>query len=123
MRIVHKLPARPHCCAVYPHLGSQQIEGYIETGTTLPEIDPEIYVSVVAARAMAELIGWVPGDRLLTETQKVDEANQRVRELEAENAELHRRFESIDVLASAGYVARKKPGRPPTSKKTEEVAA
>lgn len=122
MRIVHKLPARPHCCAVYPHLGSSQLEGYFETGTTLGEIDPTIYISVVAVKTMAEQLGWVSGDRLLSETQKTQEAEQRVRELEAENAELQRRIDSIDVLASAGFVARKKPGRPPT-KKSEEVAA
>lgn len=40
------------------------------------------------------------------------EKDCRIAELEAEVEELSRSFDAIDMLASRGYQARKKPGRP-----------
>jgi cell division septal protein FtsQ len=48
-------------------------------------------------------------------------AERRVVELERELRDLNQQFDAIDLLASRGYQARKRPG--PKKIKNEEVAA
>ena len=44
------------------------------------------------------------------------ELRERIAVLEEENQELSRQFDAIDILASKGYQARKRPGRPAKEK-------
>lgn len=117
MRFVERAVIRPSRCAVFPHIPGDHKDGFFDTGSELlsSAFDNHVYVSVVAAEAMAQKLGWSsPEDvkELRHQFEQLERENQRLRE---ENEELNREFEAIDVLASAGFTARKKPGRKPTT--------
>ena len=65
-----------------------------------------VYVSREGFEKMAELF---EGQRRAVEA---DALRERVAALEEENLELSRQFDAIDILASKGFQARKRPGRP-----------
>ncbi len=123
MRWVAQAVTAPARCAVLPYVGATHELGFIDTGSELPDggdgrFDKHIYVSVVGARELARVIGYVdPAD-----------LEARVAELEAllaaqaeELALANRQLDAIDVMESADFRARRKPGRP--AKQREEVAA
>lgn len=117
MRRVEQCVIRPNHCAAIPHLGSAHAKGYFDTGTDLQGFDNRIYLSVEFCEQRAVDLGW-------TSPEDARALNERVAELERENTrlagevdELNRDFEAIDVLASKGFQARKKPGRPPARQK------
>lgn len=75
-------------------------------------MDPHIYLSVVAIREMAALVGLPSREEL---ESVVGERDRLARELEECRAALdaaERLVEAVDVLESRDFRARKKPGRP-----------
>lgn len=115
MRLVERAVTFPSRCAAIPFIGAAHEAGFVDTGAEIPASakDSHVYVSVVAVREMAALIGYVSGDEyagLLTER---DELAGRVVELEREVAEADKFLKAIDALESEGFRARKKTGRPP----------
>lgn len=96
-------PAMPpgHCIA---SLSDVDPKGFIDTGMTPALIDPRIYVSVSWIESIARKMGM----------DYVDSASdERVVELERELAEAEKYLQAVDVMESAGFVARKRPGRKP----------
>lgn len=114
MNIVAKTHLRPHHCAVFPQLGSTQRDGYFDTGTDLqgPGVFlHRVYVSVVAVREMARKLGWISD-------VEADALRSEIRELQGQVSEALERadaaeavVDSIDVIESAAFRARRKPGK------------
>jgi hypothetical protein len=107
---VPKVPQAPHCCSF--SLRADDPEGFF-LGEILSGWDPKAAISVRFARTLARELGYVHPDdhKALSDEMDVlraelDQANARIEELQGQ-------FEAIDVLASAGFQARKKPGRKP----------
>lgn len=112
MRWVEAATGAPHRCAAIPFVGMNHELGYIQTGAVMDGFDNEVYISVVAVKEMATIIGYPTVEE---HRNLVVEANRIARQLEATTAELaaaRAELDAIDMLASAGFVARKKPGRP-----------
>lgn len=82
---------------------------YFDTSFTTASGE-RVYVSREAFERLAEAFG---GSRRSVEA---DELRARIGELEGELMELNRQFDAIDILASKGYQARKRPGRPANRK-------
>ena len=112
MRIVKEAARIPHHCVVYPHLGAKQVEGYVDTGNDLTCIDPHIYLSVVAVREMAKLIGLPDAQEHEAAVARVEQLERDLDEARSALAEADRLIEAIDVIESRDFRARKKPGRP-----------
>jgi len=127
MRWVESATIRPHRCAVIPFVGSNDPEGYIDTGSEMDGFDNHVYVSTKAVREMARLIG------LPTKAEYnalVTEANDTARTLEATLSQLQearRELDAIDVIESGDYrefKRKKRTGRPPgRPRKEDEVMA
>jgi len=102
-------------------VGGSHGKGYIDTGSEmLPSpFDQHVYVSVVAVEDMARIIGWSPPAEMRQAQIDVAERNARVEQLEAELSDAHKALDAVDVMESAGFVKRKKLGRP----RKEEVEA
>lgn len=126
MRFVEQALTKPSRCAVLPSIPGTHPEGFIDTGSELPgkgdQWDCHVYVSVVALRELNRVMGWHP--------EQVEVLEARVAELEHQLTETENRLteadavlDSIDALESRDFRARRKTGRPPAKKKTEEVAA
>ena len=112
MRFVETAVIRPNRCAVIPFIASNDDEGFIDTGSEMDGFEQHVYVSVKAVKEMARMIGWVgPGDynRIVSEANKLA---RTIEDLTVERDELQKRFDAIDVLASADFRARNKAGRP-----------
>jgi hypothetical protein len=117
MRLVDQTPIPPQTCAVLPHRHFS--ERFIDTGTDLPGVDPHIYVSESAVGEMARIFGWrSPADSAATD-EAIEGLEAQLAELETECNRLQAQFDAIDVLGSAGFTARRKPG----PKKSEAKAA
>lgn len=103
-----------------PQIGQFHAEGFIDTGSEIESSakDSHVYVSVVAVRELAKLIGWVDPAEL---AQERDDLAARVEALEGELASQDAVLEAIDTLESADYRARRKPGR--AKKQVEEAVA
>lgn len=117
MNIVAKPELAPHTCAVLA-IGPSMDDVWIDTGVNLTAVDPHVYISGRGATLIADTIGW-------TAPTVRDELDERIESLERENhdlelqlAEADKQLSAIDMLASAGFVARKKTGRP----RKEEVS-
>lgn len=110
---VERLDQPPHRCAFT--LRDQDPEGFF-VGETLSGWDPKAAISASYARSLARELGYVHPDdhaRLLAEN---DQLATELAEARTELAEMDAKFDAIDLLASAGFQARKKPGRPAQSK-------
>lgn len=125
MRWVDRALTKPSRCAVIPSIGIDHPEGYIDTGSELPgkgdQFDCHVYVSVVALREMCKTMGWPLPEQAAEVEQQLSAVEAQLEAVVAERDALAAKFQAIDVLASEGFRARNKPGRPP--KKKEEVAA
>lgn len=117
MRLIRpdQLPCPPYSCAVFPQQ-NKDAEGFIDTQNELTGWHDRVYISGAGQRAMNRERGW-------PSPEEHDEALERIAaltaELERERSEregLQERFDAIDVLASADFVARKKPGRKASEK-------
>lgn len=125
MRRVDRALTFPSRCAVIPFIGQTHDEGFIDTGSEIPSsaTDSHVYVSVVAVREMAALIGWSSGEDVAALAARVQELEAQVVALEGEVAEADKLVKAIDALESEGFRARKKPGRPRKSEQDQEVVA
>jgi hypothetical protein len=112
MRIVPKPEWAPHQCCVT--MRTEDPEGFIATGMSLPFVDPSIDVSIGAVRMMGRLIGLEdPASR-----------DERIAALEAENADLRERLLEAERFQDAaeytlqrfGTKVKNKPGRKPNEK-------
>ena len=125
MRMVAACPVKPGRCAVLPQLGGTHRDQYVDTGSEMlgggdGSHDQRVYVSVVAVRQMAELIGWADPSGMR------DELAATRADLEQARSELGRaqaHLDAIDVLESEGYQRRRRPGRPKKAELEDEVVA
>lgn len=115
---VERAKLSPHHCAVFPHLGQAHRDGYFDSGIDLPGpgLPPHnalhrMYVSVVAVKELARKLDWIP-------PEEVEVLRQEVRDLQGQLVEALERadaaeavVDSIDVIESAAFRARKRPGR------------
>lgn len=115
MRWVPSAVKRPNHCAAIPFIAGHHPEGFFDFGTEILAFDGHVYVSVVAAKQMAERMGWAPVG--------VNPLERRVAELEAElaaaeakNAELEKFRESARYAMEqfGKSIPARKPGRPKT---------
>jgi hypothetical protein len=120
MHLVGTPNLRPHQCAVLK-IGASHDDLWIDTGTNLPDIDPRVYISGKGGAAIAAFLGWTdPTTRLELDTM-LEELRRSVKDLEQQLAEADKELSSIDFIASQGWQARKKTGRPRKDSKEEEV--
>lgn len=118
MFFVERAKLSPHHCAVFPHLGQAHRDGYFDTGIDLPGpgLPPHnklhrIYASVAAVGEMARKLDWIP-------PEEVEVLRAEVRDLQGQLSEALERadaaeavVDSIDVIESAAFRARRKPGK------------
>jgi len=109
-RWVQTTATRPMHCSGFPGLGARHGKGYWDMGVDLDR--EHVYWSVEGVEDRARAQGWTSPDGTRALTDRIAELEQEKSALEQAHAELEQRFAAIDVLASAGFVERKKPGRP-----------
>lgn len=101
MNIVERPAMAPgHCIAT---LAAEDPRGFIDTGLTVTTVDPRVYISVSWVQQMGRELGMVDGTFL-------DEAEQRIADLEADLAE-------ADKLADASQLVISKMPKPKPHKK------
>jgi len=104
MRWVDACRIYPARCAVLPQLGGTHRDGYFDSLTTTSSGE-RVYVSVVAARMMAEALGYKrPGDESAAVAER-DRLRVRVAELEAQREEQQRIVDAAQTLLEAKAVA------------------
>jgi hypothetical protein len=114
MRIVALPYARPMRCAAIPYIGqSAKGEIWFDTGSELMGPDDHVYLSGTAVKECARMLGWVPQSDVRALRAELEAVQHDLAVAVAERDELQRHFDAIDMLASKGFVERKKPGRPP----------
>ena len=101
----------PHQCLLTGR-GSDPDGFFTVPGAVVKALDPVPYVCASIVRDMARDLGWVSPAEHAVVCEELAAAQSRVTELESRLAALEQKFDAIDVLASAGFQARKKPGRP-----------
>lgn len=103
-------------CAVLPQIGGRHPDGFIDTGSELPgrgdQWDEHVYVSVVAVREMARLIGWYPPEHVTDLEQRLVGMADKLSMVEAERDHALSVVGAVDVIESEGFRRRKKAGRP-----------
>jgi hypothetical protein len=109
VRVVPKPEMNPARCAVLPQL-SEDREGFVDTGNTLPFIEPRIYVSATACRMLGAQFGMVTGEEHAELQDELAAAQGELEVARAELAETAAFVDSIHVIESAGFRPRKKPG-------------
>lgn len=111
-------PARPHRCAVMPHVTGPMAGGYWSTGTTLG--GEAVYVCGVVIQQAAEKMGYVPARNRQLQDEQITRVKVERDEARAERDALRAQLDAVAVLRDAGRLP-KKPGRP--KKAPEPVAA
>ena len=109
MRFVTQATIRPHRCAVIPFIGSTHAEGFIDTGAEMGvgNFRERVYVSIVAVKEMARMIGWCsPTERKGLEATRNDALDQLER-IRAERDELAEFKARIEGLREQGYTVSK----------------
>jgi hypothetical protein len=104
------VPQPPNCCSFT--LRADDPEGFF-LGEILSGWDSKAAISVRFARALARELGYVHPDDHQRVLDELADHKAECAELADQVEALNDRFEAIDVLASAGFQARKKPGRKP----------
>jgi hypothetical protein len=112
MRLVDKPRLRPMCCAAVPFIGQTADCRWIDTGNDLGFDNDRVYLSEPAVQDAAKLLGYPTVEEHAEAVAELSRALARVEDLETELKEANQYLDSIDVLASRDFVARKKPGRP-----------
>lgn len=114
MQWVDRPYRRPQRCALVPTRGATTPGRWLDGGDIgAPPFEEHVYIHEASLREAArEMLGW-------SSPNEVKALHDRIRDLEDEKGELamdltklRQQFDAIDVLGSAGFVARKKPGRP-----------
>lgn len=114
MRLVDRPYARPMRCAAIPYIGQAYGEKvWFDTGSEMMGPDDHVYLSGTAVKECALMIGWVPPGEVMALRAELADAQAHAKASNHALAELQRHFDAIDMLASKGFVERKKPGRPP----------
>ena len=96
MRIVDVAEAPPGYCAV---LGRSD-GPYIDTGSSIPEYDPRVYVSLEAVKEMAKMIGMVPEEQYNEALDLNTGLEAACNDLEAELKEANRELDAVEFLQS-----------------------
>lgn len=111
MRWLETAAVRPHRCACIPFIAGSQAEGFFDFGTEIQAFDGHVYVSVVAAKQMAEAMGWAPKgpDQSAAKVEKLQAELDGVRD---ELAQAQAELEAVHVLKRGGFASSRKPGRP-----------
>lgn len=120
------VPQASSPCVVFPHLGTRQAEGYFETESWIDPpaglegrgLERRVNVSVVAVKEYARHLKWISPDEAQEQRQHIASLVREAGDLRAELAEVQRKLDAIDVIESADFRARRKPGR---AKKVEAV--
>ena len=99
------------CIATMSH---DDPKGFVDTLLTPAVVDPRVYLSVSYIEEVARKLGMAYDNE-----SKAKGLKARVEELELELAEADKRLEAIDVMESAGFTARKRPGRKPAKPKAK----
>jgi hypothetical protein len=115
MLYIENLPPGARPCAIIP--GRQKDpKGFIDTGNELVGFDPHIYCSYEGVKQMALKLGFVEGEE---HHSLREELTDRIHQLETELQDTQEQLsqadgyiEAVDLLESAGFRARHKPGRP-----------
>lgn len=101
LRIVDRPELPPgHCIAT---MRDEDKKGFVDTLLTPPVIDPRIYLSVSYIEEVARSLGM--------EYPKVEQSEE-VEDLKRQLEDAEKALQAVDVIESAGFVARKKAGRP-----------
>jgi hypothetical protein len=117
MRFTEEPLAQPHHCCVIPGRdATKEPRGFIDTGNSLPGIDPHIYISWAGAELIAEKIGCVSGEQFGETLQEIAALRARVEELEAELKEAEQFSDAVAGMTKRGYAVRKATGRKPKQK-------
>ena len=109
----------PHHCSFT--LRSEDPEGFFQ-GRNLTGPADVAYISASRVRTYAEALGYSAPDTHAAVVAELEQERARTADLEQRAEKLQAQLDAIDVLASAGFQARKKPGRPKATEK-QEVAA
>jgi hypothetical protein len=117
LRFVESAPVYPSRCVVLPQLGGSHPAGYFDTGSEIMSSpkDSHVYVSIAAVELMAQKHGWHSPETVSGIEAQLEAYKHRCAALEDEVQTLNKEFEAIDLLESAGYTSRKKPGRKPAT--------
>lgn len=112
MRWVPEAVTRPMRCAVIPSVAGRHPDGFIDTGSELPgkgdQFDEHVYVSVVACRELARLIGWYSPDDMSEVLGICAELREELAQAKAEATELRAAldgFEKLRAVFETGEVA------------------
>jgi len=118
MRVIEGPELAPHRCAAFPSVGAGHPGRFVDTGSDLFDgfTTQRVYLSDLAVVEAAGLLGLVDGVEL---KQRVSDLEREIEGMRAEVAEARALANAVDVMESAGFTARKKPGRP--AKQTVEV--
>jgi hypothetical protein len=108
----------PHRCSFT--LKDTDPEGFVQ-GRVMPGWDPSAAMSVGYLRQEARRLGMVDAATHADLALELRETRDELAAMTADRDQLQARFDAIDVLASSGFVARKKPGRPPALNPKEKV--
>lgn len=85
--------------------------------------DNRVYVSDIGCRELMRVFGYATPEQHAETVRERDLLKADLETSRRELEEMRERFDAIDVLASADFVARKKPGRKAAPKTGEGVAA
>lgn len=116
MRWVPSAVKRPNHCAAIPYIAGHHPEGFFDFGTEILAFDGHVYVSVVAAKEMAQYMGWAPAGGVNPLEREVAQLKADLAAAEAKNVELEKFRESArHTLEQFGKsIPARKPGRPKT---------
>lgn len=105
----------PGRCAVMPQVPANHPDGFIDTGNRLQSGD-HVYVSVVAARIMAEALGYKRAGDTAGQAAEITRLKGQLDQAQAKIEEQDEQLEAVHVLKRGGFATSKKPGRPPAVK-------
>jgi hypothetical protein len=118
MTLVPRPAHPPHRCSFT--LRDTDPEGFIQ-GQVLSGWDPSAAISASYLRQEARALGMFDAATHQNALDEIEDLKDQLATVTAERDQLHAKFEAIDVLASAGFQARKKPGRPVNPIMKEQV--
>ena len=114
MRLVDKPTIAPAHCAAIPFLGpTSETTRWIDTGSEMVGWDGRVYLSDVAVRQCMSLFGFPSPGEYEQAVAERDAIRAELEALKVETRQIRRELDAIDVLESADFTRRKKPGRPP----------
>ena len=98
-----------YCCVT----GNAQDEGgFIDTGNQLTAVDPHVYISALGAQRLGKFIGMVDQEGHSQALTRIAELTSKTERLLYELAEEKKFRESVHVIESKDFKAKKKAGRP-----------